>query len=112
MMNCPLSISSLWTVSGSTPNFSVIIFRAVTGETVPPQFTPIMMTLSRLICWRLASSYIAIMSQPLTVIAIFISLAPSRYFLTSLDMSSVPQWRDPAVLSTSFGSVMNTGTAS
>ncbi len=48
MMNWPLSISSLTTSSGSTPNFSRIIFRADTGLTEPPQLRPIIRMLSRL----------------------------------------------------------------
>src|SRR5512138_1126180 len=95
MMNWPLSISSLCTLSGSTPNFSVIIFREATGLTDPPQLTPIITMLSRLICLRLASSYMPIMSQPLTVTPTFIVSEPSRYFLMSFAIRSVPQWSEP-----------------
>jgi len=112
MMNWPLSISSLTTSSGLTPNFSAIIFRAETGLTDPPQLRPIMRTLSRLTWLRLASSYRPIASQPFTGTAIRIFSAPSRYFLTSFESRSVPQWREPAVCAISAGSVMSVGTAS
>ncbi len=113
MMNWPLSISSFTTVSGSTPNFSLIIFRAIVGFTVPPQFTPIMTMLSRLIWPRLAISYMAIASQPFTTTPIFMfGSALSTHLASCLGTSSVPQWREPAVWMTSFGSVMSAGTAS
>src|SRR5665647_1067014 len=112
MMNWPLSISSLWTLSGSTPNLSVIILRARIGLTEPPQLTPIMITLSRLICLRLASSRKPITSHPLTVTPIFLIFAPSRYFLTSFGSRRVPQWSEPAVCARSLASVTSIGWAS
>ena len=112
MMNCPLSISSLKTESGLTPYFSAIIRRACIGGMDPPQFRPIMTTLSMLIWLRFASSYIAFASQPLQVTATFMSFAPFKYFLMSFGRSRVPQWREPAHLSSSAGSVMNAGTGS
>ncbi|OPX71494.1 MAG: hypothetical protein A4E36_00037 [Methanoregulaceae archaeon PtaB.Bin009] len=112
MMNWPRSISSLWTVSGSTPNFSLIIFRAMTGLTVPPQFTPMRRRLFISIFFRFAYSWRAMTSQPFTVIPIFIPLLRSRIFTAGFAIRSDPQCSDPAVSLSCFGSVTRVGTAS
>src|SRR5512138_1521442 len=112
MMNWPLSISSLVTAFGSTPNFSLIMRRAMTGLTDPPQLTPTMTMLSRLTSLRFESSSRPIMSQPLTTMPIFLFANFGTYSITSLERSTVPQWSEPAQASRSFGFVTSAGIAS
>ncbi len=112
MMSFPLAISSLTTSLGSISYTSLIMFMVGTGDMVPPQLTPIIITLSSMIFPFFINSLMVIASQGLHATAIFMSLAPSKYLDTNLAMFKVPQWIDPAVLITSAGSVTRIGTAS
>ena len=112
IMSFPLEISSLTTSLGSNSYTSLIMFIVGTGEKVPPQFTPIIITLSSMIFPFFINSLMVIASQGLHATASFIYLAPSKYLDTNLAMFKVPQCTEPAVLITSAGSVTRIGTPS
>ena len=61
------------------------------GGMVPPQFTPMRITLSSITLSFLINSLRVIASHGLQVTAIFMSLAPSKYLETNFAKFKVPQ---------------------
>ena len=67
------------------------MFMVGTGDIVPPQLTPIIMTFSSMILPFFINSLMVIASHGLHATANFMYLAPSKYLDTNLAMFKVPQ---------------------